>query len=286
MCSPAPEGGPSAAPLSPSSVDRAVYLFAFVDAARLDDPTRLAERDGELSLHRVGAIGAMIREVPVAEFGGAVGERNLADPVWIMPRIRHHEAVVESAMEWSPVFPARFATLYVSLGSLTEFMRRHEAVIADFLRHVAGRQEWALKVTAELDTPTALDELALELRPDWLADPPGTRYLRLRQERPRLLQVAGERAARLIPDVVEGLRPLVTEIRPLVRATAPLGARGQHVEDYALLTCSGQRAALQDRLGELAVEWEPWRLHFALSGPWPPYSFRPRLEGRCRQQDE
>ena len=286
MCSPAPEGGPFAASLSPSPADRAIYVFAFVDAARLDDPIRLAESDGALSLHRVGSISAIIRAVPVAEFLGAAGERNLADPAWIMPRIHHHEAVVETAMEWSPVFPARFATLYASLDGLTEFMRRHEAAIADFLHDVAGRQEWALKVTAELDDLTALDELAMELRPDWAGDSPGKRYLRLRQERPRLLTVAGERAARLIPGIVEGLRPLITAIRPVIRATPPLGASAQYVEDYALLASIAQKAALKDRIGELAAEWEPRRLRFALSGPWPPYSFRPRLDGGDQQQDE
>jgi hypothetical protein len=241
----------------------------------------LPDAIGPLRLHRAGAIGAVYREVAVDEFRGAAGERNLVDPAWIMPRIRAHEAVVEAAMRLSPVFPARFATLYNSLSSLAGFMRRHEAVIKGFLRQVTGQEEWALKVTADLDDMATLDALAVQLWPDWSGYPPGLRYLRLRQERAVLLAAARERAARRAADLVDAMRTLTMSIRPLDRSPAATATR--FVADYALLAAGGQQAALEDRRALLAAEAARAGLCLTLSGPWPPYSFRPRLD--ASQQD-
>jgi len=271
------------APSAPSPTDHAIYVYAYVEAPEPGGLPHTFDADPALSLHRVGAIGAVIGLVLAAEFCGAEGERNLADPAWIMPRICRHEAVVERAMQGSPVFPAPFATLYVSLDSLTGSMRRHEAAITGFLRQVTGQQEWALKLTTELDGLETLEELAMELWPEWSRYPPGTRYLRLRQERPALIESARKRAARLMPGVVDRLRPLTAAIRPLARSSASQDAGPQHVEDYALLVSVERRAALRERVDELAAE--QGRLHVALSGPWPPYSFRPVLDERGLRQD-
>ncbi len=280
MPSPGHRDASHTAPLPPAPKDPVLYVYAFVDATRLDDLSHLRDTDRPLSLHRVGAIGAVIRLVPAAEFCGIEGERNLANLDWIMPRICHHEAVAEGAMQCSPVFPTGFATLYASLDNLTGFMRRHEAAIAGFLRQVTGQQEWALKLAAELDDLETLEALAVELWPDWLGHSPGRRYLRLRQERSALLEVARERAAQSMPGIVDRLRPFTTAIHPLVRPVALQDADHQHVEEYALLVPVDQRAALHDRVNELAGERR--RLHVALSGPWPPYSFRPSLDGEAR----
>lgn len=273
-------------PPSVSPTDQAIYVYAFVDAGRSGDLPQPHDGERPLSLHRVGAIAAVISQVPVAEFCSIEGERNLTDPAWIMPRLCRHEAVVERTMAWSPVFPLRFATLYVSLNSLTDFMLRHKAAIASFLRQVAGHQEWALKITAELDNLMMLDELAAELWPDWSGYPPGTRYLRLCQERSGLRKAARERAARLIPSIVDELRPLAVAIRPLVRSADSPDADQQYVEDYALLVSVRQQPILDERLHELAAECAHQRLHVTLSGPWPPYSFRPALDERSLQQGQ
>jgi hypothetical protein len=212
------------------------------------------------------------------EFCGVEGERNLADPAWLMPRICHHEAVVEGMMALSPVFPARFATLYTSIESLTDFMRKHEAAITRFLRQVTGHQEWALRVAVELDDLTTLDALASELWPDWLGYTPGRRYLRLCQERPGLLEVANERAAQVISAIVTGLLPLATAICPLSSPAAQQGPATQRVEKYAILAAVGRQTVLRSRLHELTSEPKYQHFRLALSGPWPPYSFRPSLD--------
>jgi Gas vesicle synthesis protein GvpL/GvpF len=259
----------------PPPADRAIYVYGFIDAARMHDMPGLPDVDQALCLHRAGAIGALICRIPTSDFKGDEGERNLANPAWLMPRICQHAAVVEDVMAWSPVFPAGFPTLFIDSDSLTNFMKRQEQAITRFLLRVTGQREWALRLTAQPGGVTELDELAAELWPEWTAYSPGKRYLRLRQEQPGLLKVAANRVAQLMPAIVDALRPSTTAVRPLGLSTDPTG---QHVESYALLAPVENRSALEDRIDELAAEWEPRRVHIALTGPWPPYSFRPALD--------
>jgi hypothetical protein len=280
----APEEKKSAPLQYPLAADHVVYVYAFAEPGPLGGLRETSDSGQALSLHRVGAVSAVICHVPAVEFTGPSSEQHLADPGWVMPRIRHHETVVEGIMEQSPVFPMRFATLFVSLNSLTRFMWRHETTIAAFLRQVAGQEEWALRITAALDDVTTLDKLAGQLWPQWSGYSPGMRYLRLRQERPYLLEAARERARLLIPRIVEGLDSRTTAMRQLSRPTTVRDADHQHVENYALLVPIGQRAALCDQLNHLMMTWEPERISFAVSGPWPSYSFRPLLHEAGPQQ--
>jgi len=253
----------------------AVYVYAFVEGSFVGELRAGPGPGRPPALHRVGSISAIVCAVPVGEFQGADAERRLADPLWVVPRACHHEAVVEDAMRRSPVFPTGFATLYASLDSLTDFMRRHEADISRFLRRVTGQQEWALKITADLDDAKLLDALAMELRPGWPQSSPGTRYLRLRQERPVLIDLAWGRALQRMARIIDALRPHTSDIRELRRSQAARG--GARTADHALLVPAGNRAALDEKVAELAAELEPERLRLVLSGPWPPYSFRPAL---------
>jgi hypothetical protein len=259
--------------------DQAIYVYAFVDATQSPRLQILAAEDGAFSLHLVGAIGALICQVPRAEFDGIEGEENLRDPAWIMPRICRHEAVVERAMEVSPTFPTAFATLYLTRNSLTEFMHRHQTEIMDFLEQVSGCQEWALKITIELGNVTTLENLALELWPEWSDLPPGTRYLRMRRERPSLIEAARKRAAESISEIVDALRPVTIAVRPMIRAKSSSPSADRHVEDYAILAHAEQRATLHECIGKLIVEGGEQHMQIASTGPWPPYSFRPSLDG-------
>jgi hypothetical protein len=277
MTSPAPEDAGAVA------ADSAVYVYAFADAARIAASPPAADADRSVVPHRVGHICALISIVSAAAFRGPEAERNLSDPEWIMPRICRHEAIVETTMTVSPVFPAPFATLFVSLDSLSDFMRRHAGAIGDFLRHVTDQEEWSLKITAELDDLASLNDLAAALWPDWAAHTPGKRYLLLRQQRPALLRVAAEQAARHMPKIADELGALVTAIRPLAPPAA--SAPSVFVANYAILALVARRGALHDRIGRLTAKWAGRHVLIALSGPWPPYSFRPALDDRLQERD-
>ena len=194
--------------------NEAVCLFAFVTGPSAHETLLPGDaREQRLMLHRVGSVVALTSIVPLTDYCGAEAERRLADITWLAPRAHQHATLVEWAMRSSPVFPAPFGTLYLSLDSLTAFMHAHEAKIADFLRTVAGKEEWELRASADLNGHEILEQLAGNLWPDWQALTKGTRYMRLCRDRSVLVEQGRAEAVALVHDFVAELEPLTAAVR-------------------------------------------------------------------------
>lgn len=264
--------------------ETALYLYAFLDRFCPDDlPDRIAGRSGlELSLLRAGTVAALVAPVPVADFSGPSGECNLTDPDWVAARACHHESVVGAAMRVAPVFPAGFATLFSTEAGLRDFVAMREPAIAAFLEYVAGKEEWGLTASAIVDDLDVLQRMAARIWPDWESSSPGARYLRLCRDRAELVE-------RVRADAETALTAILGEAMPETVESKPVKFRNRSTGDawiigkYALLVTAGTVERLRDRLDGLTRRsMDPPHLFFSLSGPWPPYRFRPSLspEGR------
>ena len=259
--------------------NEAVCLFAFATRASGRE-MRLPHnaRGQRLMLHPVGSVVALTGIVPLTDYCGAEAERKLADIAWLAPRAHQHATLVEWAMRSSPVFPAPFGTLYLSLDSLTAFMHAHEAKIADFLRTVAGKEEWELRASADLNGHEILEQLAGNLWPDWQALTKGTRYMRLCRDRSVLVEQGRAEAVALVHDFVVELQPLTAAVRPYgVRAMTEVGGL-EPIARYALLVAKKDVTSLQESVQEAGNRAAHKHIGIALSGPWPPFSFRPNLD--------
>jgi len=255
-----------------------ICLFTFVErvvAQRRLPPAEAPEL--RLALHSVGSVTALIGIVPGADYCGVDAERHFADIAWLAPRVRRHAELVEWAFRDSPVFPAPFGTLYTSLDSLDAFMQAHETTIAEFLHEVADKEEWELRAGTQFDSPEILDQLACRAWPDWRAMTKGARYLRLCRDRNALLDFGRAEAEALVHDFVVALRPLTAAIRQHdVRGRADSNGM-EPIARYALLVPKTAVAALRGRVPEIAGCAMRQHVAIALSGPWPPFSFRPDL---------
>ncbi len=257
--------------------ETAICLFAFaesVDAPRPPDAT--LER--RLLLHRVGSIAALVGLVPILDYNGADSERRLSDIAWLAPRVRRHAELVAWMAQRSTVFPAPFATLYSSLDNLTAFMRAHEATIAAFLRAVADKEEWELRGVAHFDGPRALERLACEAWPDWRQLSKGARYMRLCRDRSALIDFGRAEATAFVGELIAQLRPLTSDTRPLGLPRAPDPDGREPVARYALLVEKTAVAAIRERIEEITPMASSRHVAIAMSGPWPPFSFRPDLK--------
>jgi hypothetical protein len=270
------------APAEAASGGVAVYLYALIDgAAAFIEPGMAA--DGESGpliqpiLHRAGPIAALIGMVPLSEYCGADAARHLSDLAWLAPRTMQHAAVLRQAMQSAPVYPVPFATLFANRDSLSAFMLAHAHTLAEFFRAVAGMAEWELKASARLDNRAALEALARDAWPDWAQLAPGTRYLRLCRDRPGLVAASRTLAQRIAARLAEQLQPPATASRRLVLQPAPESEGGELVGRFALLVPFDCASALAQRVQALAEETAGDGIALTLSGPWPPFSFRPDL---------
>jgi len=281
--------GPVDLPLGAAAGDaapgeEAVYLFALLDGAAAFVEGSLSA-GGESApfippiLHRAGPIAALISMVPFSDYCGADAARHLGDLPWLAPRTMYHAAVLRQAMQSSPVYPVPFATLFASRDSLSAFMRAHVQTLGGFFRTVAGMAEWELKASARLDRREALEAVARAARPNWAQLAPGTRYLRLCRDRPVLIAAGRALAQGIAARLAERLRPPAATLRHLALLPAPDSDSdsGELVGRFALLVPLAAAGALAQGVQRLATEAAADGIALSLSGPWPPFSFRPDL---------
>jgi hypothetical protein len=230
---------------------------------------------------RHGSVAAIVSQVSRSEFCGPAGDKNLEDLDWLAPRACRHQAVLDQVMRLGPVLPTRFGTLFSSPASLESFLRKHEAAIAGFLQRMDARQEWALK--GFLDPARAegawLSRRALE-HPGPSDASPGLAYLHQQRLRLQARQAVDDRLAQAADGLLNELHPLASEIVPrriLARETADAGR--EMVLNWALLLPAAAAAEFRGRIERANARYNPGGLAIEVSGPWPPYSFCPVLQG-------
>ncbi len=228
-------------------------------------------------LHRSGPIAALISMVPVSDYCGADAMRHLSDIAWLAPRTAHHAAVLCRAMQYSPVYPAPFGTLFTSLETLTAFMLAHAEALGVFFRDVAGMAEWELKASACLDSRPALEALARDTWPDWAQLTPGTRHLRISRDRSGLIAIRRAFSREISAGLAQRLMPPASSLRELGVHSASPGDSGELIGRFALLVPLGGAEALAQQVRGLAADAADDGIALSLSGPWPPFSFRPDL---------
>ena len=196
-------------------------------------------------------------------------------------RAVQHQRVVEQVCRQAPVLPARLGTLFSTPAVLAQFVDVNQETIVGFLESVRDHEEWGIK--AHLERTKAKRWLAAGIAkttdPDMLS--PGLRYIReKRAEAAAEVQVHRWLAnycdivAREIHEYVGGLRQ-----RKIVDERAA-GDSHETVLNLALLVRRDRLQDLLARVHEINADCAASGLSFALSGPWPPYSFCPSLENR------
>lgn len=259
--------------------DKAVYLFCFAGANLLQD-FKGTGIDGEspIFLHGYKDIAALVCMVPLRDFTGEAAEANMQDLSWIVPRAVRHEEVVEEVLRLSPVFPARFGTLFLSPASIMEFMVRHYSTIADFLEGIRGREEWAVKVF--LDREESRKTFMVNTLASWNDRPspsPGARYLRERKLRASVENDLMEWVKGISSGLwsnLQGLSENSAERKVLPEA----GEEGEEmVLNWAFLVAKENLERFRAVIDKANSEYACSGLRFESSGPWPPYSFTPAL---------
>jgi hypothetical protein len=267
---------------SSTVVNKVVYLFCFGRSnhvPRMED-TGLTESD-RLSTDYFGDIAAVYCEVPIDEFTGPSAEVRLEDPQWVGPRAVRHGRVIERTMQYSPVLPARFATLFSSRQSLGSLIERNRPEITRFLDKVDDCDEWSVKafvIQSRAKERLLAEELAKRSEDLWSLSP-GVRYFKEKQIADRIDKQLSEWLKEVCLCVGRDLCECSID-----RCTRNLPATGktedkmEPVLHWAFLVPHTGFSGFRDTIDRVNAAVCEQGLVFELSGPWPPYSFSPRLE--------
>jgi Gas vesicle synthesis protein GvpL/GvpF len=207
--------------------------------------------------------------VPGDQFSGASAETRLQDLGWVGPRAVRHEQVIEEVMSHSPVFPARFGSLFSSMEALERLINSNLATISRFLDHVADSREWAVK--GSLSKTEALEGIVSEKISD-VSDSfhsltPGVRYFKER----RIHSEAEKELAGWVRIACKSVSDELT--------CHSIGCRQRKIVNLsrAFLVDHSAVSDFVNRIEDANARCNARGLFFECSGPWPPYSFSPPL---------
>jgi hypothetical protein len=265
-----------------SKMSQGLYLFCLAQLGRLPATIKGTGLDGQsLEVASYQDLAAVVSAVPLADFCGAEAEARLQNLAWIGPRVIRHQEVVAQVMQYSPVLPTRFGTIFVSQENLLAALRQHHNAIEAFLTRTSNQEEWALK--GMLDQSGAKANLfarKVAQEADRLeALSPGKRYF---QEQ-RLRAACDQELQGWLQDVCRelwaDLRDYAAEVkeRRLLSREAS-GSDRDMIWNWAFMVPQAEVPAFLKRVDKANAQYAPRGLTLECTGPWPPYSFTPALD--------
>jgi hypothetical protein len=255
--------------------EEGIYLFCFARRGALPGVAGPGlDEQSPVFLRAFREVVAVLCRAPLKEFCGPSGEAHLRDLTWVGPRACRHEEVIERAMRRSPVFPARFGTLFSSVERLEGLLEAHYDTVSGFLDSMIDREEWGVKgLLCEAEAERHLLDFPSDLPPS-----PGARYLLERRRRAEADRRLRSWAEAVGASVTEDLQRRAVACRGLRAVPRDVSGRDARVAfNLAFLLLRSAREAFRLRVEQLSAEQAARGMTLELSGPWPPYSFCPSL---------
>lgn len=261
----------------------ALYLYGLTMSAEATaDQCKAVDDHHPVFTHDFGDVTAVLSRVIPEEFTDRALQERMREVTWITSRACRHQAVVEQIARQAAVFPAPFGAIFSSDRVLAELIRRHHGQIRDFLERIAGHAEWSLKCYLDRGKAVAaLSEAALAAEAQRLAGlAPGARYF----EEKKIQKNAGKQLNHWLDTVVSALKQEIAAMagrhrwRDLLSRQAT-GMEMDMVINGAFLVAYDNLDDFRHKSEELNRIHAPAGLIFEISGPWPPYSFCPSLDG-------
>ena len=255
-------------PRTPQAKADAVYLYCITprDGGNTVAAAGVDGRSGVEAV-RCGSFWCWISEVSRDEFAKRLTE-NMQNLEWLAAAgVRHQQVVAEIAGR-GDVLPARFATVFLTLDSLRDDVKRRNAELRRNLERVRGCDEWGVKIHAVARIPAPQDAARKN-------EESGRGYLQRKS-------VMLESAMRMRSKTDPALEAFAQELSRLSRENVPAGAmsRGQPGVQWqhSYLIPRRNRSRLMQALERYSEKWDGVR-RIECTGPWPPYSFVTAGEG-------
>lgn len=241
------------------------YVYGLTRAAA-PLPEEPGVDDRPLRMLRLGALGAVVSDVPAAEFAEDALRGHFEDLAWLERVARRHDAVVQACHRAGVAMPLRLATIYVDDVSAEQRLAQIAADAERTLDRLDGCDEWGVKFfdSSASQSPSA----SAEPNPSTS----GADYLRRRQaEMMRSGEAAASAAARADSAYRALAKHAVADTRHRPQDPKLAGRREPMLLNAAFLVRRADTHAFRAAAAELAGHHLEEAI--VLTGPWAPYSF-------------
>lgn len=260
------------------------YIYCFSLAT---EPFSLQEKgmEGEnnvfpLSYHD---LSALVSHVPLSIYSEQALNENLQNLEWLSLRVKRHEQLVRAAMQFGPVIPVRFCTLYKSRARILTVLRNHDEHFRAFLDFVRDKEEWGVKIyIADGVGKNLLQKAspALQTLDERVSSASAGEKYFLRKKREQLLREEVEQHIEALTSAIYDQLSSwsVADRRNHALDRLVTGRDEDMIFNAAFLLDKKNVGNVVEWLNRLATEYESRGLFFEMSGPWPPYNFCPCIQ--------
>ncbi len=192
--------------------------------------------------------------------------------------LQAHENVVASLMKGTTIVPFKFGTILKDENAASKWLQDEEENFKKLLSKFAGREEWGLKVYADLQqfiqymAQTEPEFKNLEEKREKLSG--GVAYLLGRKMEAQLKSNAVARLAKISDAIFQELGEAAFEAK--LNKTLPqklTGKKKEMVLNTVYLVEKEKVDCFCEQEKRLLERYEPMGLDLEISGPWPPYNF-------------
>lgn len=198
-----------------------------------------------------------------------------------------HQAVIDEVAEsFGTPLPFRFDTILKGDDQqVTDWLTEASGVLASELENLAGKWEYRIELvwdrTAFEYNVSRKDDRLAELRQQREEASEGTSFLLDKQYDQRLRELTQARQREETEALLDRLQTPASKVREVDRKTSLLDderstAGDQSRHSVAVLAPEEREDEIGEVLDDLASEPA---VQIRFTGPWPPYSFSPALEG-------
>jgi hypothetical protein len=263
--------------IAPESV---LYLYGFLRPGA--DLAAVTAAGAAVFLVESGDVACAVSAVPALDYhlppDASTATRQLE---WVTPRAWRHYEILQLLHAAGAVVPLKFGTLCADATHVQSLLQRLREPVLGLLTQFDGRDEWTLKMRADVD---ALSVSVQATRPDLIALkedaerlPEGRAYFARKQLQKATSEIVGAMLALVEHGVYQRLALAGVDIAP-VDPPHPSGSRGDVIASAPILVERARFADLQTLLAQIESEQADTHLEFELVGPWPPYSFATSLD--------
>lgn len=253
----------------PIRTPTAVYLYCIVRAARRPAVAKVPPglpRGTRPAAHRLSrSLWLITAEVPLEVYGPDVLEPRLRDLQWVSEAAIAHEAVVEhfSRTRLLAVVPAKLFTMFSSIERAVEETRETQPSIERAMKHIAGSEEWGVRVS-RVRPPAAA--MAAPARPS-----SGAAFL---TERKRARDASGVLRAAAGAAADAAFLRLGRHAKDVKRReTRQEPGANPPILEAAFLVAAPARARFKAEARRQAAACQAAGAELTLTGPWPAYNF-------------
>lgn len=222
-----------------------------------------------------GSIRALVSRVPQETYQPGTLQDHMEQDAWAESQVRRHQEILEQLMQYAPMIPMRFGSVYPTESHLRDMLQERLDTFNDTLGRLEGNQEWALTIRCDVETLRRYvmedSEKVQELLQDMRSKPRGVAQFIKKQ----MVVAIHDEVQHLQDECVESSHEALSAFAEESHAFAQ--ASGDSETDELVQTSYLVRKTDEgDFMGEierLRGIYSRQGFSYEISGPWPPYSF-------------